>query len=162
MPAASSLMAASVGDKCVDVLKQLKGITATYRMTNKPLPTRHSHFVPSILAPLKAFSEGDKARLLSDTVRLELVRAVVDTVNARYDEMARDLSVRKTESSLARLKNRQGAGAKGAELSDTDKIVKQITIDVQEHGRQIMAVGIIPNELESFRRLTAASGAEEA
>jgi hypothetical protein len=52
---AEEMMTAAVAGKCVEVLRQLRGITATYRMTNKPLPTRHSHFVPGVLAPLKAF-----------------------------------------------------------------------------------------------------------
>ena len=41
-----------IADKCLETLKQLRGITATYRMTNKPLPTKASHFVPTILSPL--------------------------------------------------------------------------------------------------------------
>lgn len=32
-------------EACVAVVKQLKGITATYRMTTKGPPTRHSHYV---------------------------------------------------------------------------------------------------------------------
>eukprot|EP00899_Mesostigma_viride_P006947 jgi/Mesvir1/16253/Mv08501-RA.2 len=51
--AVEDIMTDAVVDKCVEVLKQLRGITATYRMTNKPLPTRHSHFVPGVLQPLK-------------------------------------------------------------------------------------------------------------
>lgn len=31
----------------------MKGITATYRMTNKPLPIRHSPYVAGVLRPLK-------------------------------------------------------------------------------------------------------------
>jgi len=31
----------------------MKGITATYRMTNKPLPVRHSPYVVGVLRPLK-------------------------------------------------------------------------------------------------------------
>jgi hypothetical protein len=35
------------------VLKQAKGIIATYRMTNRPLPSRHSPYVTSVFQPLK-------------------------------------------------------------------------------------------------------------
>ncbi|KAJ0079597.1 hypothetical protein Patl1_24425 [Pistacia atlantica] len=41
-------------EKAVEDLRQLKGITATYRMTNKPLPVRHSPYVSGVLRPLKA------------------------------------------------------------------------------------------------------------
>ncbi|CAK9188668.1 unnamed protein product [Ilex paraguariensis] len=40
-------------EKSVEDLRQLKGITATYRMTNKPLPIRHSPYVTGVLRPLK-------------------------------------------------------------------------------------------------------------
>nr|XP_023875569.1 conserved oligomeric Golgi complex subunit 2 [Quercus suber]POE82157.1 conserved oligomeric golgi complex subunit 2 [Quercus suber] len=40
-------------EKSVEDLRQLKGITATYRMTNKPLPVRHSPYVSAVLRPLK-------------------------------------------------------------------------------------------------------------
>jgi len=33
----------------------MKGITATYRMTNKPLPVRHSPYVSGVLRPLKVW-----------------------------------------------------------------------------------------------------------
>ncbi|KAH7865302.1 hypothetical protein Vadar_004879 [Vaccinium darrowii] len=45
---------ASLKDLIPKDLKQLKGITATYRMTNKPLPVRHSPYVSGVLRPLKA------------------------------------------------------------------------------------------------------------
>ncbi|CAI9108741.1 OLC1v1008418C2 [Oldenlandia corymbosa var. corymbosa] len=40
-------------EKSVKDLMQLKGITATYRMTNKPLPVRHSQYVSGVLRPIK-------------------------------------------------------------------------------------------------------------
>ncbi|XP_024027150.1 conserved oligomeric Golgi complex subunit 2 isoform X2 [Morus notabilis] len=40
-------------EKSVEDLRQLKGITATYRMTNKPIPTRHSPYVAAVLRPLE-------------------------------------------------------------------------------------------------------------
>jgi hypothetical protein len=40
-------MSDEVVEACVAVVKQLKGITATYRMTTKGPPTRHSHYVTS-------------------------------------------------------------------------------------------------------------------
>lgn len=33
------LLSNAISDACAEVLKQIRGITATYRMTNKPLPT---------------------------------------------------------------------------------------------------------------------------
>lgn len=39
------VVAEEVAERCVAVVRQLKGITATYRMTSKGPPTRHSHYV---------------------------------------------------------------------------------------------------------------------
>lgn len=39
--------------KCVEGLQAVRGITATYRMTNKEMPTKASFYVENILLPLK-------------------------------------------------------------------------------------------------------------
>jgi len=39
------LLAGDVLEACVAAVRQLKGITATYRMTAKGPPVRHSHYV---------------------------------------------------------------------------------------------------------------------
>ncbi|PIA51192.1 hypothetical protein AQUCO_01100194v1 [Aquilegia coerulea] len=53
LPQIMSTMTESVVEKSVEDLRQLKGITTTYRMTNKPLPVRHSPYVSGILRPLQ-------------------------------------------------------------------------------------------------------------
>jgi hypothetical protein len=99
MPRLTAALVAAVVERCLEALKQLKGITATFRMTNKPLPTRHSHFVPGILAPLRAFVDADRAKALTPASRKELAFGVSDGVSARYGEMAAELvmTVKKTE-----------------------------------------------------------------
>eukprot|EP00240_Pyramimonas_obovata_P002752 CAMPEP_0118923858 /NCGR_PEP_ID=MMETSP1169-20130426/2236_1 /TAXON_ID=36882 /ORGANISM="Pyramimonas obovata, Strain CCMP722" /LENGTH=755 /DNA_ID=CAMNT_0006864913 /DNA_START=219 /DNA_END=2486 /DNA_ORIENTATION=- len=161
LPDIDALCTTSVVDKCVEVLKQMRGITATYRMTNKPLPTRHSHFVPSILGPLKTFISGDQAHGMSEVAQGKLVRAVAEQVTEKYDGMANDLvnTIRKTEMSLKRLKGRRdtkaAAGAQSGEaLSDTDKICHQLLLDVQEYGRQLSQVGVAPESVSSYERLS--------
>ena len=54
----------------LQVLKQAKGIIATYRMTNRPLPSRHSPYVTSVFQPLQV----NKSFMLS---RLTLVESIV-------------------------------------------------------------------------------------
>ena len=114
----------AVVDACGDALKQLKGITATFRMTNKPTPTRHSHFVPNILAPARTFLESPSTTSLSKQTRRALARAVADGVCAKYSALASELlaTVKKTEASLNKLKDRKAAAAKegaGASASAT-------------------------------------------
>jgi hypothetical protein len=100
-------MTHEVAERCVTVVKQLKGITATYRMTTKGPPTRHSHYVTGALAPLRSVLDSDRCRSLLPLAFSErLTAAVADVVNVRYQQLADELlkTVRKTEESLKRLK----------------------------------------------------------
>lgn len=94
---------------------------------------------------------------------------MIDNVNQRYSSLAEELltTVKKTESSLKRLKKTRpgeaagtdaaaGPGAVGAGMSDSDKICLQLNLDVQEHGRQISKFGLVAEDLESYRQLLAA------
>ncbi|KAF2311467.1 hypothetical protein GH714_024072 [Hevea brasiliensis] len=152
-------------DKAVEDLRQVKGITATYRMTNKPLPLRHSPYVSGVLRPLKVsylvaifmdlilqgFSGwGASYTYLTKETRSELLLCAATEITGHYYELAAELVsvARKTESSLQRI--RQGAQRRaGASLdvsdqsvSDTDKICMQLFLDIQEHGRNLIALGI--------------------
>ncbi|KAI8467408.1 MAG: hypothetical protein J3K34DRAFT_481362 [Monoraphidium minutum] len=160
------VVAEEVAERCSAVVRQLKGITATYRMTSKGPPTRHSHYVSGVLAPLRQALDapGAPARL-PPPLRLALAAAVFDSVNGRYAQLAEELlaSVRKTESSLKRLKKGRGPdggappGEPGAaEMSDSEKICLQLFLDAQEHGRQAERFGLAPAESASFAALLAA------
>lgn len=151
----SDVLTDVVAEKCVEVLRQLKGITATYRMTNKPLPVRHSHYVLGVLQPLRGFIDGERATCLSQQARRELITWVAERVTSRYDEMARELvtMARKTEESLLRLRrDRRGATADPSisNISDTDKITMQLFLDVQEYGRQLARFNVNPGEVPSY------------
>ena len=150
-------------DRCVEALKQLKGITATFRMTNKPMPTRHSHFVPMILAPLETFLDAERTKMLSKESRQDIVGQVVESVCDKYAEMSRELvsTVKKTEASLNRLKDRQGKTSSTG-IGDTDKICRQLYLDVKEFATQIEKFGINVKVSKAFSELWAAveSGAE--
>ncbi|CAN1802306.1 Conserved oligomeric Golgi complex subunit 2 [Linum perenne] len=80
-------------DKAEEDLKQLKGITATYRMTNKPLPVRHSPYVSGLLRPLKVdFLQGERATTyLSDEARKELLVGTAITITDCYSKLAIEL-----------------------------------------------------------------------
>ena len=164
---AQTMAAVVVADRCMEVLRQIKGITATYRMTNKPAPTRHSHFVPGVTQPLRAILDGPRlsATLGADGKR-SFAHAVALVVTSRYEELARDLvtTVKKTESSLRRLRERRAAGAPGtaavpaggaadSDMSDTDKICRQLVLDTQEFGRQLAKFGVDATSLPPFKEL---------
>eukprot|EP00775_Hariotina_reticulata_P012760 gene12760-12889_t len=161
------LVGGDVVERCMAMVRQLKGITATYRMTAKGPPVRHSHYVVGVLQPLRQLldSAGPVQRL-PDNLKLLLSRDVIDNINIRYNSLAEELltTVKKTESSLKRLKKtRPGEGpdaavatAAGGPMSDSDKICMQLFLDVEEHGRQIRNFGLQAQQLESYRQLLAA------
>ncbi|XP_020206306.1 conserved oligomeric Golgi complex subunit 2 [Cajanus cajan] len=152
----------SLVEKSVEDLRQMKGITATYRMTNKPLPVRHSPYVSGVLRPLKAFLDGERAtRFLASETRNEILLYAATEITDRYHELAADLVsvARKTESSLQKIRQsaqrRAGASSDISDnnVSDTDKICMQLFLDIQEYARNLSALGIEAVNIASYRSL---------
>lgn len=54
------LVGADVLERCMSTVRQLKGITATYRMTAKGPPVRHSHYVAGERGERGAAGQGSK------------------------------------------------------------------------------------------------------
>ncbi|KAF8069609.1 COG2 [Scenedesmus sp. PABB004] len=166
------LVGGDVLERCMAMVRQLKGITATYRMTAKGPPVRHSHYVAGVLQPLRQLLDAPgPVAALPERLKLALAADVVERVNARYAALAEELlaTVRKTESSLKRLKKARpgeppdgAAGAPGGGMSDSDKIGLQLFLDVEEHGRQVARFGLDPEALDAFRRLRATVAPAEA
>uniref|UniRef100_A0A0D3FRD5 Conserved oligomeric Golgi complex subunit 2 n=1 Tax=Oryza barthii TaxID=65489 RepID=A0A0D3FRD5_9ORYZ len=160
LPAVMNVMIGVIVKRSNEDLKHLKGITATYRMTNK-LPVRHSPYVSGILHPLKVFLEGDRIHYLSEDDKAKLRRGSTDKITSIYYDMVSEVVTvaRKTESSLQRLRQgaqrRVGANTDASDniISDTDKICMQLFLDIQEYARNLRAVGIDAREIESFRAL---------
>ncbi len=156
--AALAAAAAGLADRCCEALKQLRGIVATFRMTARAAPTRPSHYVASVLAPLLAFLEAAGLEA-GGAPRAALARAVVAGVAARFAALAEETleSVRRTESSLRRLKTRKAGGGEeegGAPAAGADALIAaQLFLDAQEFGRRCGAAGVAPAELEPFRAL---------
>ena len=157
------LRAAATGlvERCCEALKQLRGIVATFRMTSRGAPTRPAQYASMILAPLSAFL--NTADGLSGDGKRALVHAVLDGVVERYRHLAHDTlsTVRKTESSLKRLKSRKGGAGEGAAdgsigaLGTDELIAMQLALDIEEFGKKVKECGIDPKEVESFADLQA-------
>lgn len=162
VPSIINAIVEALVEKSVEDLRQLKGITATYRMTNKPLPVRHSPYVAGVLRPLKTFLEGERANAyLTTDVRNALLLSAATEVTGRYNELASDLVnvARKTESSLQRIRQgaqrRAGASSDVSEqnVSDTDKICMQLFLDIQEYGRNLSVLGVEAADIPAYRSL---------
>ncbi|XP_057460047.1 LOW QUALITY PROTEIN: conserved oligomeric Golgi complex subunit 2-like [Actinidia eriantha] len=162
VPRVTNSIIETVVEKSVEDLRQLKGITATYRMTNKPLPVRHSPYVSGVLRPLKAFLDGERAATyLASDIRDKIVQGAAVEITGRYHELAADLVsvARKTESSLQRIRQgaqrRAGASSDVSDhnVSDTDKICMQLFLDIQEYGRNLAALGVEAEKIPPYRSL---------
>ncbi|PON72169.1 COG complex component [Trema orientale] len=149
-------------EKSVEDLRQIKGITATYRMTNKPIPTRHSPYVSGVLRPLETFLRGERAtKYLTSEIKKELRDNAATEITSRYYDLAADLVsvARKTESSLQRIRQgaqrRAGASSDISEhnVSDTDKICRQLFLDVKEYGSKLAELGVVPKDMSAYRSL---------
>lgn len=159
LPLVMNAVIEALTEKSVEDLRQLKGITATYRMTHKPLPVRHSPYVSGVLRPVQAFLYGERAATyLTGEIRNELLRGAAFAITGHYYELAADLVnvARKTESSLQRI--RQGAQRRAGassdimdnNVSDTDKICMQLFLDIQEYGRNLSALGVKAVEIPAY------------
>ncbi|WZZ76053.1 hypothetical protein YC2023_087423 [Brassica napus] len=164
LPSLANTIIEIIVDKSVEDLRQVKGITATYRLTNKPPPVRHSPYVVGILRHVKAFLEGEKAtRYLTQATREELLLRTVTEITRRYYELADEVVsvyrfslARRTESSLQQFRRkaqkRAGAasGVSDDNVSETDKMCMQLFLDTQEYGRNISALGLKPAEIPVY------------
>ncbi|KAM3318374.1 hypothetical protein ACQJBY_035862 [Aegilops geniculata] len=160
LPSIMDVMIGVIVKRSNEDLKHLKGITATYRMTNK-LPVRHSPYVSGILHPLKVFLEGDRVHYLSEDDKTKLRCGSTDKITATYYDMVSEVVnvARKTESSLQRLRQGQQKRIGGSTdasdniISDTDKICMQLFLDIQAYARNLRTLGIDAREIESYRSL---------
>lgn len=149
-------------EKSVEDLRQLKGITATYRVGQRPLPVRHSPYVSGVLRPLKAFLDGERvAMYLTGNLRNELLQSATSEITRRYYELAAELVsvARKTESSLQKIRlgaqKRAGASTEVTDhtVSDTDKMCMQLFLDIQEYARNLASLGVDAANIPSYRSL---------
>lgn len=146
-------------DRCLAVLRQLRGITATYRMTARPLPTKPSHYVAGVLQPLRAFLDTEAGKHLLPSAQQELSLGLISGVSQQYASMVSELldMLRKTEQSLARVRKNRPADAvtatDGSELSNIQKISLQLFLDVQEFAKQIQKFGLQSSDVPQYQHL---------
>jgi len=61
--------------RCGAALRHVRAVTATYRMTTRPPPSRPSHYAAGLLAPLRAFLDAPPGRGLPAPARAQLAQA---------------------------------------------------------------------------------------
>ena len=146
--------------KCTAPLSAVKGVAATYRMTNRPPPTQPSPFVNTVLRPLKEFNDSFSNRIPSHMGILWKKR-IVDTVSERYSTAVSELmeTVQRTEEAL---KNRKARRSMAGGMSDGEKVRLQLYLDQRAFTQSVVETGIAPDAVEGVQNLISLTeGAQE-
>ncbi len=138
-------------EKCSGVLGAVKGVVATYRMTNRPPPTQASPYVKTILRPLKEFSDEVSLRI-PDYVGNKWKVAVLTEITSRYSAAVEELitTVRRTEVAL---QNRRTRRVASGGVSDGDKVKLQLFLDIESFCRDMQEVGVDPSSVTGITKL---------
>lgn len=131
--------------KCSGPLAAVKGVAATYRMTNRPPPTQASHWVATILRPLQEFSQQFTDRV-PDRIGSRWKQQIVVTVAERYAAAVKELlnTVERTENALRTRRTGQRRPTSASTLSDGEKVKLQVYLDYQTFRESVRQVGVDP------------------
>jgi len=137
--------------KCSAPLAAVKGVAATYRMTNRPPPKQASPFVGTILRPIKEFDK-DFGNRTPDRIGSKWKHQIIVTVADRYAVAVEDLiaTVQRTEVAL---KNRKARRMAAGGMSDGEKVKLQLYLDYQTFSDTIRDVGVEPASVIGLSKL---------
>ncbi|KAF0688242.1 Aste57867_20112 [Aphanomyces stellatus] len=143
-----------VAEECKKVLPAVRTIKGQYQMTNKPLPTTPSIYVPTIVRPVQDFI--DKWGNCLDAP--ELSTLVLESTFDMYAALASDLlkSATELEESLRSRKNQrlsQALAEEGGNVSDTDKMRRQLYLDMDELARLATELGVNVTQFPSYTQM---------
>ena len=154
--------------KCSAPLGAVKGVAATYRMTNRPPPTMSSPFVMTILRPLREFDTEFQNRVPTQIGTTWKVK-IVSTISDRYAVAVDDLiaTVQRAEESLLKRKGGRATAAAnirsgGVNMSDGEKVKLQLFLDYQTYVRCVQEVGIDPFTIDGIVKLGSLTKEGEA
>jgi conserved oligomeric Golgi complex subunit 2 len=137
--------------RCCQPLAAVKGVAATYRMTNRPPPSQASPFVATILRALKDF-DGEFRHRTPPQVGVRWKIEVVNTVAQRYSMAVEELiaTVQRTEVAMQKRKTRKTAAGG---MSDGEKVKLQLLLDFKAFSMSVQEVGIDPGTVEGIEKL---------
>jgi hypothetical protein len=146
-------------DKCSGPLAAVKGVAATYRMTNRPPPTQASPFVATVLRPLKEFCNEFSNRT-PDHIGGKWKTLIVASVTERYSAAVEELitTVQRTEVAL---QSRRARRATSGGMSDGDKVKLQLYLDFQDYSRHLQELGVDLSSVEAIGKLQILTGEAE-
>ena len=142
----NTLIVDNLTSQCCTPLSAVKGVAATYRMTNRPPPTQASPFVATILRPLQEFDDTYASRTppqIGDDWKCTVISSVSDKYSIAVEELI--ATVKRTEEAL---KSRKTRKMMAGGMSDGEKVKLQLFLDHKEFKKQVESLlgGSVENE----------------
>ena len=141
-------------------LAGVTAVTARYRMTNKPPPQQPSPYVQEILGPLKKFLDkfAASAEETAAATRERWLTQVAELITSQFLQRVQALieTVRSMDVALnkrAKMKPSAAAGGNASTMSDSEKILLQLYLDVQSYYAQIAEIGAVSSDIPSLEPL---------
>ena len=147
-------------------LAQLRGVVATFRMTARPAPTSPSPYAAACLGGIGALVGPPAAgglEQLTAPAAAAFAALAVSRVASQFAAVASDVlgALRRTESSLRRLKGRAGGVAAAAGgPTDADKIAAQVALDAASFREAAARAGVDVGGDAGFLALEAVARGE--
>eukprot|EP01114_Cavostelium_apophysatum_P023937 TRINITY_DN9192_c0_g1_i1.p1 TRINITY_DN9192_c0_g1~~TRINITY_DN9192_c0_g1_i1.p1 ORF type:complete len:750 (+),score=180.22 TRINITY_DN9192_c0_g1_i1:104-2353(+) len=163
LPSIEEYVESSVLKRCVESLQPLRGIPATYRMTNKPVPTKPSYFVNNIVEPIEEL-ERQLDHLVRTNVKKAWLLKIATSVTERYREMTNELlnSLHKSEEMIRKFKKGPQSAVSGT-MTDMDRIYVQLFLDVEAFGSQLEKTHVVNlQSFEPYKQLVQAVSSKRA
>merc|ERR1719469_16664 len=131
--------------KCTAPLSAVKGVAATYRMTNRPPPTQPSPFISTILLPLQTFTQTHYNIIISPTLLSppEWKQNIITAVTSKYHLAIQDLieTVKRTEVALKNRKSKKAMFSLGG-MTDGEKVRLQLLLDYKAFKESVQDLGV--------------------
>lgn len=137
--------------KCSGPLAAVKGVAATYRMTNRPPPTQASPFVGTILRPVKDFDAEFASRTpmrVGTQWKEQIVLSVAESYSVAVEELI--ATVARTEVAL---KNRKAKRTAKGGMSDGEKVKLQLFLDFKAFSEHVQEIGVDPASVRGVDKL---------
>ncbi len=175
LPLIGNKITGNITKRCIESLQPLYGVTATYRMTNKEVPTRPTYYVANVTMPLNQFYNDSDTFLLPQNKHawtLQVLTIVTEKYAlhlyllisqiCRNDEQSVDhgeQAARKPQENdqkghIAQFRPsfrcRQNSST-GMNFHASHSL--QLYLDVEEYGNQIEKFGVSKKNFEPYQHL---------
>lgn len=137
---------------CTAPLSAVKGVAATYRMTNRPPPTQPSPFISTILRPLQIFLQTHSNHMIiTVSSSTSWKQTIIDNVTSKYHVAIQELieTVKRTEVALKNRKSKKTMlgnnalmGGGNSSMTDGEKVRLQLLLDYRAYRKSIQDLGI--------------------